>query len=180
MENRGRQKDRGKGLGNHKNSRKGGSKSRLGKIECWNCGRKGHLKKYCRAPKKQRDGQREKNQEANVTGDVLQDYLILSVDNICDSRVVDSGDSFHATTHRKYFLDYVQGDFGQVHLGDYAPYKIVGMGKVKIKKMNGNQSLLKDVRLVPYLRKNMISTGQLTSKGCISIFTDNMWKVTKV
>jgi hypothetical protein len=37
MENRGRQKDRGKGSGN---SRKGRSKSRLGKIECWNCGKK--------------------------------------------------------------------------------------------------------------------------------------------
>jgi hypothetical protein len=56
MENRGRQKDRGKGSGNHENSRQGRSKSRLGKIECWNCGKKGHLKKDCRAPKKQRDG----------------------------------------------------------------------------------------------------------------------------
>ena len=73
MENRGRQKDKGKGFGNRGNSRKGRSKSRLGKIECWNCG------------KKQRDGQQERNQEANVTGDVLQDDLILSVDNISKS-----------------------------------------------------------------------------------------------
>jgi hypothetical protein len=72
--------------------------------------------------------------EANVTGDVLQDALILSVDNISESWVVDSGASFHATPHRKHFLDYVQGDFGQVHLGDDAPCKIVGMGKVKIKQ----------------------------------------------
>ena len=56
MENRGRQKDKGKGTGNCGNYRKGISKSRLRKIECWNCGKKGHLKKYCRAPKKQRDG----------------------------------------------------------------------------------------------------------------------------
>jgi hypothetical protein len=59
---------------------------------------------------------------------VLQDALILSVDNISESWVVDSGDSFHATLHMKHFLDYVQGDFGQVHLGDNAPCKIVGMG----------------------------------------------------
>jgi hypothetical protein len=89
MDNRGRQKDRGKGFGKRGNSRKGRSKSRLGKIECWNCGKKGHLKKDCRAPKKQRDGQQERNQEANVTGDVLQDDLILSVDNISESWVVD-------------------------------------------------------------------------------------------
>jgi hypothetical protein len=29
----------------------------FGKIECWNCGKKGHPKKDCRTPKKQRDGQ---------------------------------------------------------------------------------------------------------------------------
>ena len=40
MENRRRQKDRGNGSGNRGNSRKGRSKSRLGKIECWNCGKK--------------------------------------------------------------------------------------------------------------------------------------------
>jgi hypothetical protein len=57
MDNGGRQKDRGKGSGNRGNSRKGRSKSRLGKIECWNCGNKGHLKKDYKAPKKQRDGQ---------------------------------------------------------------------------------------------------------------------------
>jgi hypothetical protein len=45
MENMARQKDRGKGPGNHKNSSKGSSKSKLGKIECWNCGKKGQLKK---------------------------------------------------------------------------------------------------------------------------------------
>jgi hypothetical protein len=52
---------------------------------------------------------------------VLQDALILSIDNISESWVVDSGASFHATPHRKHFLDYVQGDFEQVHLGDDAP-----------------------------------------------------------
>ena len=82
MVNRGRQKDRGNGSGNRGNSRKGRSKSRLGKIECWNCGKKGHLKKDDRAPKKQRDKQQEKNQEENVIGDVLKYDLIISVDNI--------------------------------------------------------------------------------------------------
>jgi hypothetical protein len=178
-ENTGRQKDRGKGSGNRMNSRKVRYKSRLGNIECWNCGRKGHLKKDCRAPKKQRDGQQEKNKEENVTSDVLQDALILYVDNISESWVVDLGDSFHVTPYRKHFLDYVQGDFGQVHLGDDAPSKIVGMGKVEIKKRNGNKCLLKEIRHVPDLRKYLISIGQLESEGCISIFTEKAWKFTK-
>jgi hypothetical protein len=137
------------------------------------------LKKYCRALKKQRDGQQEKNQKKNVTCDVLQDALILYVDNIYESWVVYLRALFHATPHRKYFLDYVQGDFRQIHLGDDTPCKIVGIGKVKIKKRNGNQWLLKEVRHVPYLRKNTISIGKLESEGSISIFTDKVWKVTK-
>jgi hypothetical protein len=73
---------------------------------------------------------------------VLQDALILSVDNIYESWVVDSGDSFYATPHRKHFLDYVQGDFGQVHLGDDAPCKMFGMRKAKIKQRNGKKWLM--------------------------------------
>ena len=68
----------------------------------------------------------------NVTGDVLQDDLILSLENIIDAWVVDSEASFHATPDSKHFNDYVQGDFGHVHLGDDKPCKIVGMGKVSI------------------------------------------------
>ena len=68
-----------------------------------------------------------------MTGEVLQDALILYFENIIDSWVVDSGSSFHATPDKKYFHDYVQGDFGQVRLGDDKPCKIVGMGKVLVK-----------------------------------------------
>jgi hypothetical protein len=43
---------------------------------------------------------------------VLQDALIIYLDNITNAWVLDSGSSFHAKSHRKYFQDYVQGDFG--------------------------------------------------------------------
>jgi len=69
-----------------------------------------------------------------VTGNVLQDSLILSLENIIDAWMVDSGASFHATSNRKHFRDYVQGDFGQVRLCDDKPCKIIGMVIVFIKK----------------------------------------------
>jgi len=125
--------ERGKNSGYHSKSRKGKSKSRL-RIVCRKCGNKGHLKKDCRSRKrKEGDAQQENNHEANVTGEVLQDALILSFENIIDSWVVDSGASFHATPDKKYFHDYVQGDFGKVRLSDDKPCKIVGMGKVLVK-----------------------------------------------
>eukprot|EP00253_Pinus_taeda_P023081 PITA_23081 len=129
-ESRGRKMETGKSSGYRSKSRKGRSKSRSG-IMCWKCGKKGYLKKDCRSRKgKEGDSQQENNHEANVTGEVLQDALILSFENITDSWVVDSGPSFHATPDKKYFHDYVQGDFGQVRLGDDKPCKIVGMGQL--------------------------------------------------
>ena len=98
------------------------------------------MKKDCKDPKKKGDEKHETStQEATVVGDVLRDDLILALDNASDYWVVDSGDSCHAIPHRKFFHDYVSGDFGHVLLGDDEPCKIVGMCKVHIKLNNGNE-----------------------------------------
>ena len=106
----------------------------------------------------------------NVAGDVLQDTLILALDNTSDYWVEDSGASCHATPHRKLFHDYIQGDFGHVLLGDDEPCKIVGKGKVWIKLNNGSEWMLKYVRHIPAMKRNLISTGKLGDSGCLSMF----------
>eukprot|EP00253_Pinus_taeda_P017242 PITA_17242 len=103
-ESRGRKMERGKSSGYRSKSGKGRSKSRSG-IVCWKCGKKGHVKKYCRSWKgKEGDSQQENNHEANVTGEVLQDALILSFENITDSWVVDSGASSMPHLIRNTFM----------------------------------------------------------------------------
>ena len=67
----------------------------------------------------------------------------------------------------------------KVRLGDDKPCKIFGMAKVLLKQQNGNQLLLKEVRNVPELKKNLVSIGQLGGEGCVTNFTDKTWKVTK-
>ena len=91
--------------------------------------------------------------------------------------MVDSGASFHATPYRKHFHDYVQGNFGQVCLGDERALDIIGKGKVLINLENGNQWLLNDVNHVVGLKKKLISIGQL--EGCVTTFIDITWKFTK-
>jgi len=81
--------------------------------------------------------------------------------------MVDSRTSFHATHDWKHFHDCVQGDFGHVHLVNDKPYKIIGMGKVFVKQQNENQWVLKAIRHVLDLKKNIISTKQLGGEGCI-------------
>ena len=70
----------------------------------------------------------------------------------------------------KLFHDYVSSDFGHILLGDDEPCKIVGMGKVRIKLNNGNEWLLKDVRHIPAMKRNLISIGKLGDSGCLSTF----------
>ena len=108
---------------------------------------------------------------------MLQDSLIFSVENITNYWVLDSRVVFHAKPHRKHFHDYVHGNFGQVCLGDERPLDIIGKGKVLINLENGNQWLLKYLKHVVDLRKNLISRGQL--EGCVTTFTYKTWKVTK-
>ena len=69
--------------------------------------------------------------------------------------------------------------FGHVLLGDDEPCKIVGKGKVRIKLNNGSEWLLKDVRNIPSMKINMISTWQLENSGCLSTFGETWWKITK-
>ena len=92
---------------------------------------------------------------------MLQDALILALDNTSDYWVVDSRASCHATPHRKFFHDYVQGNFGHVLLGDDEPCQIVGMGKVQIKLNNGNEWLLKDIRHTPSMKRNLNCCSRL-------------------
>ena len=57
-----------------------------------------------------------------VSNKFEEDDLLLSLESVDDSWVLDSRASFHATPHRGYFIDYFKGDFGLVYLGDNEPY----------------------------------------------------------
>ena len=57
-----------------------------------------------------------------VSNKFEEDVLFLYLESVDDSWVLDSGTSFHATPHRGYFVDYVEGNFGLVYLGDNEPW----------------------------------------------------------
>ena len=82
VDGRGMSFNRNKGNGNRGKSKNGINKSRNGRtLECWNYGKTGHMKKNCRAPRKNKD----KNDAANVVTDEVRDALILFVDDMCNS-----------------------------------------------------------------------------------------------
>ena len=101
VENKGRSSERAQSRGRTKLRSK--SRSSKGKIECWNCGKKGHLEKDCRAPpkkNKQKNGNKDNEASANVPGNTVQYAFILTFDYKSEFWVIDSGASFHATAQR--------------------------------------------------------------------------------
>ena len=58
------------------------------------------------------------------------------------------------------------------------PCKIVGIGKVQIKLNNGNEWLIKDVRHIPTMKINLVSTGQLGDRRCLYTFGKKWWNIT--
>ena len=152
---RDRSNQRGRSKGGRSKSKNSSNSQNSKTIECWNCEKVGHYKNQCRSPKKER----EVKAEANITSTTgRDDALICSLESKEESWVLDSGASFHATSQKELFEQYVPGNLGKVYLGDDQPCDIVGKGVVKI-KLNGSVWELKDVRHIPDLRKNLISVG---------------------
>ena len=164
--------------GDRSKSKRGNSKNQKGKVECWNCGKKGHYKKDCYAAKKAGGKGQEKDASVNISEDSLQDALILSLDST-ESWIVDSGASFHASPNKSVMQNFIQMDLGKVYLGDDEACSIDGKGDVDIKLSNGSIWKLKDVRYVPSLRRTLISVSQLACTGHVTTFTGDSWKITK-
>ena len=93
--------------------------------------------------------------------------------------MIDSGVSFHVTTHRDYFTFYVNGDYGHVRIGNEGASKIVSIGDICLETSIGCKLLLQDVRHMPDIRLNLISTSELDGGGYTNQFGEGKWKLTK-
>ncbi|MHC6132813.1 hypothetical protein L8N14_020250, partial [Serratia marcescens] len=188
-EDRSRGKNRGQAA---RGKSRGKSKERLapkakGKTPdgCWYCGKAGHRKADCRARIRDEAGNSggDANQAAVVTPSVLVTMMegpILASISDSDPKVwiVDSGASFHATPHRDLFSRYVPGD-GIVKMGNDGKSQVIGMGDVILSTKFSGRLVLKDVRHIPDLRLNLISTEKLDEEGYESYFGSGCWKLKK-
>ncbi|WVZ03536.1 hypothetical protein V8G54_024342 [Vigna mungo] len=178
-ESRGRSSNKGYGGGRSKerrsNSKNHHSFQNSKTIECWNCGKVGHYKNQCKSARKNHEDKAEANVASTSRG---EDALICSLENKEESWVLDSRASFHATSQKEFFENYVPGNLGKVYLGNEQSCEIAGKGAVKI-KLNGSVWKLKNVRHIPDLTKNLISVGQLANDGYITVFHGDNWKISK-
>ena len=157
-------------------------------IECHYCHKKGHMKRDCRKLKFKEEN-REKNgekTEQKTTAVVSNGDLMVMYEDGCvnftsqeTSWVVDSGASFHVTSRVDFFSSYTKGEYGHVRMGNEGLSKIIGIGDICLETSLGCKLLLKNVRHVPDIRLNLISTGMLDDEGYNNHFGDGKWKLTK-
>ncbi|VFQ58251.1 unnamed protein product [Cuscuta campestris] len=169
---RGRRNNRGSGSKNRQRSR---SKTRDSSgVTCWKCKEVGHFRNQC--PK-------EDKQVNIVRGSASdEDLFICCAKSSVDFWVMDSGASFHATHSGEALQNLVVGDFGKVRLADPCEalqnLDVTGMGDIVLKTPVGIWTL-KDVRVVPALKKSLISVRWLDEQGHEVKFGNGQWKVVK-
>ena len=132
--------------------------------QCYKCKGWGHKKAECPELKKSRGTASvmiaKKQNDSDSDGDVLT----VSSEKSCEAWLLDSASSFHATS-KKWFSSYIEEDGGFAHLGDDSGYRIIGVGDIKFKMCYGHEMLLKGVKHVPGLRRNLISLRLLHDEG---------------
>ncbi|KAI3784421.1 hypothetical protein L1987_43520 [Smallanthus sonchifolius] len=177
-ESRGRKSERGKNRGRSKSRKRGQSKPRAD-IECWNCKEKGHFRNQCPKPptvKKEVNNVTVEKQDDEESED---ETLICCVESSVESWIMDSGASFHAVSCPDMVRNLRTCNHGRVRLADDQILDITGIGDVDLKTSLGTNWTLENVRVIPNLRRKLISVGQLDDLGYDVTFGGGQWKVVK-
>ena len=157
-------------------------------MECYHCGKQGHLKRDCQLFKQEKGKEKAKEDKPKSTvqieeinavsedevGDIvvnsdddgeilfnsgLESAQLATTDDIMlHDWILDSGASFHVTPHREWFTTYDAKRSGRVRLGNDYACEIMEVGDVQLKFQQGSTFTLKNVRHVPKLTKSLISS----------------------
>ncbi|CAA7015031.1 unnamed protein product [Microthlaspi erraticum] len=160
-------KDRGRSTskGPKENGRGRSRSSSKFRVTCWFCKKEGHMKKDCYARKKKYgvDGPGEAG--VIIEKLVISEALSMDGQGAKDVWVLDSGCTFHMTSRRDWFVDLHDNGGTTILLGDDHSVQSQGQGSIRINTHGGSIKVLNNVRYVPELRRNLISTGTLDRLG---------------
>ena len=83
-----------------------------------------------------------------------------------EDSILGSRCTYNMTSKKNWFVDYKLQEGDSVYMGNNQNYEIIGVGSVLLKLSNNMEVLLKGVRHVPKLKRNLISLGMLDDLGC--------------
>nr|GEY83392.1 retrovirus-related Pol polyprotein from transposon TNT 1-94 [Tanacetum cinerariifolium] len=139
------------------------SKSRGGRLKCYICQSEDHLKRNCpKNNRKKSTGYVKKDEQPSSSGSTYDDSKVMMVMSAQAQAlldlIMDLGCSYHMTPMLDILFDFLECDWGSVHLGDNRECKIRGIGKVrlqlksgKIKVINGSRVILSGIRRDNYV-----------------------------
>jgi len=151
------------------------------KVVCWKYRKEGHFKRDSKSktPDNRKGCHEAPSAEVKTTsnegGDVYLDSSSTHVDH--EAWLIDSSASFHFTPHREWFYEYEKYDGGDVFLGDDRKARIIGHGKLKLKRQGGRVRTLLGVLHIPTLTKNLISVSKLDDVGVKIVFKKDTYKM---
>ena len=144
------------------------SKAKVGKDECAFCREKGHWKKDCPKLKKAKaDGKTVADANVAEYNDGNSDFslVVTPSSNSSSAWLLDTGCSHHMCSKRDWFHEFEELESGVVYTADDTPLTTYGIGSIRLKNQDGAIRILKGVRYVPNLSRNLISVGTLEEKG---------------
>ena len=93
--------------------------------------------------------------------------------------MIDSASSFHVTSRKELFTSFKAEDFRRVKMGNNSYADIVGTRDVYVKTNTRYTLALKNVRYVPDMGLNLISTHILDKEGYGNNFGDGKWRLSR-
>ena len=85
----------------------------------------------------------------------------------------------HSILYSDFFTSYRIGDFSNVRMGNGGILKIGGIEDIFLETSIGDKLVLKDVRHVPDIHLNLISTSKLADEGFTNSFNESKWSSPK-
>ena len=180
-----------RGRNHRKGDRSGRSRSRprdMSTVECYYCGETGHMQSRCPQFKQDLKSLQGMMKGKQKVGDpsinVVEDYsdvLVTAANDLVEdhsSWVLDSAADMHICRDRACF-DTLQEEeeFDYIHTASKQKLKIEGVGRVRLKLHNGVVKTLADVKFVPTAKTNIISLGELASRGYKYVGDEDFCKV---
>nr|KYP50277.1 Retrovirus-related Pol polyprotein from transposon TNT 1-94 [Cajanus cajan] len=158
--------------GRGRGSYRGRGRQNRATIECFKCHKLEHYKNECP----------DWDKEAHYAAFNEEEELLLMADEdlhgvqTTNAWFLDSGCSNHMCGNRAWFKE-VDDTFKQhVKLGNNTRMEVTGKGSVRL-NIKGVTHIITDVFLVPELKNNLLSIGQLQEKGLTVMFQSGTCKL---
>jgi hypothetical protein len=174
---RGRSKEKSKKKDTKsKSQERSATPGRKSKVKCWNCGQKGHIRKDCKEEKKKKKYTSDRESSQSDPDAFIAALAVPASDDVW---LVDSGASFHMTSHKEWFSKYEPYNGGKVFLASDSTLEIVGKGRVRIQFPDGRIKGIDGVLHIPGLARNLLSVSKLNDVGVQVTFVHGGCKMTR-